>query len=137
MSLNDSRIAIFQYINTSWTETKKVFEGSRAGDQLIKADSSWIYSYVIWGNEEQQTMGSPDAGFDTTGVLAIKLFVRKDQGMSVLDTHTDNLIKLFRRKELNNNILFKNPRINNQDNELWNVRVLSFSFIVRTVETIL
>jgi len=136
MSLNDSRVAIFNYINSSWADTAKVFEGSSAGDQLIKSDDSWIYSYIVWGGEEQQTMGSSEAGFDTTGVLAINLYVRKDKGMAVFDQHTDNLIALCRRKEINN-ITFQNPRINNQENDLWLVRSLSFSFIVRTVETIL
>ena len=117
MSLNSIRKDIFSYFQTNWTETAIVFQGQDAGDDLLNGANPWIYLYLLFDKKtSQESLGKNNVKFVRNGTTAIKLYVRKEDGDSVLFDMADSLENLFRNKKINNiqfvspgTTIFKNP----------------------------
>ncbi len=139
MSLNDARINIFTYFKENWSATPIVFEGETAGDSYVKRNDPWIYAYISWGAEHQKSTGGSNSYIATTGIFAVKMYIKKANGVAIKDQYTDQLLSLFRQKTFNN-ISFDKPKTIGSDDDWkndWTVRYFSIPFVIRSVESLL
>lgn len=136
MSLNDTRISLFNHFEDNWTTTSIVFEGQKTGDTYIKRSAPWLHTYIVWGGQFQKSTAAPTISVAKTGLLIINLYVRDRDGIAVIDEYTDGLFTVFRSKTIGDariNDLF----VDKDDFDgVWRIRSHSISFTARTVETI-
>jgi hypothetical protein len=136
MSLNTARTNIFGHIVSNWSACPVLYQGQKITDTYIKKRTPWMYVNLVWDTHQQQSMAAPEAYFATLGIIAVKLYVRENAGAAVMDTLTDNLFSLFRLQQINN-VTITEMNIDNDDySKGWNVRSVSISFILRTMEEI-
>jgi hypothetical protein len=139
MSLNDSRIAIHTYLHDSLSSTIALaFEGDdNRAMALDRGTDPWIYFYILWKQKLQKSSPSPLAKFTQLGSLNAKLYVRKEDGMGLLDQLSDTYSSYLIAKQLGNTQLY-DLRIQGTDaNDTWRVRFFSSGIKIYTNETIL
>jgi hypothetical protein len=139
MSLNDSRIAINTYLNDSLSSTIALaFEGDdNRAMALDRGTDPWIYFYILWTDKIQKSSPSPLAKFTQLGSLQAKLYVRKEDGMGLLDQLSDTYSSYVIAKQLNNTQLY-DLRIGRTDaNDTWRVRFFSSGIRIYSNESIL
>ena len=136
MSLNSARISLFNHLNTNWATTPIVFQGQKTGDEYVKRADPWIFAYILWGTQFQKSTGAPSVHFSIPGTFTIRMFIRHGDGIALKDQYTDSLFALFRGKTIDNMIIQELRVDRDDDNDEWQIREVSISFILRTYEDI-
>jgi hypothetical protein len=139
MSLNDSRIAIHTYLSNSLSSTIALaFEGDdNRAMTLERGSDPWIYFYILWTNEIQKSSPSPLAKFVQLGSLEAKLFVRKEDGIGLMDQLTDTYKSVARSKQLGNTQLYDLRIDKMETTDKWRVRFFSSGIRIYSNESIL
>ena len=137
MSLNSGRVSLYNHLKNNWTQTPIVFKGDNAGDEYVKRLDPWIYVEIFWIEEFLRSMNGPNQGlYITPGILAIKLFVRVEDGFGKVDQLTDGLFTVFRGKKINNITPEKLAVQRDGDDKKWYIRILDLPFVMRSIKTI-
>lgn len=133
MSLNDTRVSIFTFLNNNFSAASIDFDGSNLGDSLSRQNNPWVHIYIVWGGENQKSMGTPNAKFERIGVLAAKLYTRISDGIGVRDTISDTLLDLLRAQQLDG-ITFYPGSIDKDEQfqTIWDVRFIHFPIKVES-----
>ena len=135
MSLNQSRIDLYTFMQENWETTEIVYGPlDKRGDSLWKGDNPWIYLDVSWNQKSQQkSMSSRNVKWVTPGIFSIRVFSKASDGEAAIYELIDSILAIFKNKAISNMTFTRfSPSKVVENDSGWLVCTINLSFQMTT-----